>query len=425
MKAFVASVPLFDSGLIVQAYSLCERSGDSVLDIAKGHSRMTNVFDSPGLDLIARLGPEPFAADVPLFVEVNRFQLLTGTPVKFNISPEKLVCVLPSDLPHEDSIVERLTSLQQAGYKLAYNGIPDEGLANPLLQFFSYVVLDYDSHLFATHYSGVKEGIPEVDIVVSGVPSMEVFTDLAAKNPRALFTGFFYNQPITQEVGEISPIKVNALHLMRQVNEEDFDLLDVIKIIERDPSLSISLMRFINSAAVKLERRVSSIGAAVAILGQQEIRRWAMVAISVGLGEDRPVEITRISLIRAKFAENLAGIFNLGVFQHVLFMIGLFSLLDVILQKPMSEAIKEVAVNEEVGKTLVGRSGKFFPVMQLIYAYEHAEWDEANRIMIQNSVDLESVSGAFVDAIIWYDQLLKAIDDTDETGDAEPETLSE
>jgi EAL and modified HD-GYP domain-containing signal transduction protein len=151
----------------------------------------------------------------------------------------------------------------------------------------------------------------------------------------------------------------------------------------------------------------------VAILGQKEVRRWATVAISVSLAEDRPGEITKLSLVRAKFAENLALAFELGIFQSNLFMAGLFSLLDVVLEKPMAEAVKEVAVDDRVKKALVDKTGELYTVLDLIYTYERADWDKVSIIGIRNNVDMEMVIQAFLDALVWYNQLLASIDESD------------
>jgi EAL and modified HD-GYP domain-containing signal transduction protein len=158
-------------------------------------------------------------------------------------------------------------------------------------------------------------------------------------------------------------------------------------------------------------RSVDSIRNAVAILGQKEVRKWATVAISVGIGEDRPSEITKLSLIRAKFAENLAPAFDMAAKSGSLFISGLFSLLDVILERPMREAIKEVAADDEVRDALVDHQGKISEVLKLIFAYERADWHHASINMVTNGVDIEVLTQAFLDSLYWYRQLLDAIDE--------------
>jgi EAL and modified HD-GYP domain-containing signal transduction protein len=229
-----------------------------------------------------------------------------------------------------------------------------------------------------------------------------------------LLSGNFYSQPITKGAGEISPLKINALHLLGQINDESFDLGATADTIERDPALSISLLRFINTMNPDRSRKIDSIRNAVAILGQNEVKKWANVAISVGIGEDRPSEITRLSLIRAKFAENLAPLFNMALSSGSLFISGLFSLLDVILQMPLSDAFDEVAVDNEIRDSLVNSKGRIYEVLALIFAYERADWHNASIIMVRNGIDIAQLSQAFLDSLYWYRQLLDAIDDEEE-----------
>ena len=407
MKVFITAIPMFDHAMGVEAYRLCDRSGDSVLDLAKGHSRMKDALTSPGLNLVSKVGVEPFAADKPLFAEINRFQLLMGMPTNIPIQPDSICCLLPSNMPIDDEIILRCESLSRRGHQLALDGFPPDGIKNVLLPLMDFVFLDYKHPQFGEQYDTMSKMLPGIRLVLTNIPDMDTFSQFTG-NKQALFTGSFYNQPITAGETEISPVKINALQLLNEVNSADFELEDIASIIERDPYLTISLLRFINASA-GLKREVDSIPQAVAIMGQEEVRRWATVAIQISLAEDQPGEITRLSLVRAKFAENLAGHFELGVFQQGLFMMGLFSLLDVILQKPMAEAVKEVAMNERVRQALVDHAGDFYPVLELIYAYERADWDQVSILMIRSNLNIDDVSSSFVDSLVWYQQLLSSI----------------
>ncbi|MDR1194306.1 MAG: HDOD domain-containing protein [Peptococcaceae bacterium] len=409
MKVFIVAVPLFDSNMAVQAYRLCDRSGEKAIGIQNDFRRMTEALISPGLDLIEKVGLEPFAGDKPLFTDVNQFKLLTEALTYMSIDPAKLVCVLPGQAPFDDYALGKCRRLRALGYTLALDSFPAAGNKHPLIPLISYLLMDYQEPQFFAQYKTVNIDLPDIRPIITNIPDTESYQVLS-RNRLALFTGGFYNQPITEGIKEISPVKVNALQLLNQVNSKDFEFADVSRIIERDPYLTISLLRFINSAAVGLSNKVESIHSAVTLLGQIEVRRWATVAISVSLAEDRPGEITKLSLTRAKLAENLAGPFGLSALQSSLFLTGLFSLLDVILEKPMVEAINDVAVDKWVREALVEKSGDLAAVLELIYTYERADWDKVSILIIKKGISLDDVNKAFVDAIIWYGQILETID---------------
>lgn len=410
MKTFITAIPLFNADMSVEAYRLCTRDGYKLFGSMEDHRDMGQAMLSPALDLLATVGVEPFAGDKPLFAEFNQYLLLMDKPLEIKVPADKLVCILPQDTSIDNAIVEKCQSLKQLGYAFAFIDCPNQPADHPLLPLADYLMLDYRSEKFAANLKALTPFLRGKRLVIGNVPDTETFDKLKTVG-HVLLTGDFFSSPITKNISEISPLKINLLHLLNEINQDDFDLTTIASTIERDPSLSISLLRFINSAAVGLPSRVTSIRNAVPILGQKEVRRWAFVATSVKLAEDRPGEITKLSLVRAKFAENLAGAFELGMFAPGLFLSGLFSLLDVILQKPMLLAIDEVAVEERVRLALVEKTGPYYEVMDLIYAYEHADWDRVSVNMIRNNVALEKINEAFVDALIWYKELLTAMDE--------------
>lgn len=412
MNMFIVPIPLFDAGMSVEAYRLCSHDGEKVLGMTNDFRRMNEAFSNPGLETVERIGLEAFTGNKMLFAEVSRMQLMTGIPANLDIPPEKLACLISVDLVADEEVAAVVKKLREAGYSIALDGYPRNEKA-PVVMYANFLLLDYTHSDFYLQYDDMYKKLRDVRPVICNIPAMESFGTLK-RDKEAYFTGDFYSQPITKSGAMLSPVKVNALRLLNLVNREDFDLSDIVAIIERDPYLTVSLLKFINSGAMGGKRKIESIKQAIAILGQKEVRRWGTVALSVSLAEDRPSEITKLSLVRAKFAESLAGQFELGVFQSGLFMAGLFSLLDVMLEKPMEEAIKEVAVDDRVKQALVERSGPFYPVLELIYAYEHADWDKTTIMMIQNGTDIEHISGAYLDALVWYNQLLQTIDEAAE-----------
>jgi len=411
MNTFIVAIPFFDSDMSVKAYRLFSRSGKKLLGMLVEELSMSDAVLTPGLDLIKTLGVEPLTGGCPLFIDINEYHLLMRIPVGLEIDPGLLVCVIKNNIKPDAAVLEKCSELKELGFKIAIEGLLEGLTKNPLFEYIDYIIVDIRDFTMDEKFTATIKALAQLkQIVLSHIPDMDNFNKLVGF-PNTVYCGSFFSQPITKGVSKISPIKINALTLLKRLNEEDFDLGDIADTIGRDPSLSISLLRFINTV---MPRQIESIRNAVAILGQKEVKRWATAAISIQLADDKPNEITKLSLIRARFAENLAKAYNMGVFAPSLFMMGLFSLLDVILERPMDEAVKEVALDENVRAALVDKSGDLYKVLEFIHAYEHANWDEIAIQMVKYDLDLEEVTTAFVDSLVWYKALLDAIEVDDE-----------
>jgi len=413
MNTFIVAIPFFDSDMSVLAYRLNSRSGQKLIGMMVEELSMSDAVLTPGLDLVKSLGVEPLTGGSPLFIDINEYHLLMRIPIVLGIPPEMLVCILSSRINPDAAVVERCSELKELGFKIAMEGIPEGLTKNPLFEYMDSIIVDIRDFTLDDKFKATMKAIAKLkQVILSYIPDMDKFNSLVGL-PNTLYCGGFFSQPITKGASKISPIKINALTLLKRINEEDFDLGDIADTIGRDPSLSISLLRFINTV---MPRQIESIRNAVAILGQKEVKRWATAAISIQLAEDKPNEITKLSLIRARFAENLAKAFSIGVFAPSLFMLGLFSLLDVILERPMEEAVKEVALDEGVRAALVDKSGDFYYILEFIHAYEHANWDAIAIMMVKYDLELEEITTAFVDALVWYKALLDAIAGDEEEG---------
>ena len=150
------------------------------------------------------------------------------------------------------------------------------------------------------------------------------------------------------------------------------------------------------------QQEVTTIRHAAAMLGQKELKKWIITAATRQMCLDKPNEITRVSLLRAKFAENLAPLYGLGGFSQELFLMGLFSVLDIILEKPMTEALEMVKVSNKIKAALTEKTGEYAQIYDLIVQYENANWQEVCRIMILQNMKMDDVYAAYCNALDWY-----------------------
>ncbi|MDR2599213.1 MAG: HDOD domain-containing protein [Oscillospiraceae bacterium] len=425
MRFFISAVPFFDANMVVHAYQMMTQDGNKLMGAVDDYRMLGGELLAPELEFLREVGTEPFAGENDFFVKISKYQLLVGMPLSMQIPPERLVCVIHKDTLSDNAASAKLSILKRKGYKLAVDGYPQAISMDTAVKVFDYILLSSDDINFQTELKEIRPYIFKIRLVITNVPDMESFKKYSGARG-VLLSGNFYSKPITKGNVDISPLKINALNLLGKINDEDsLDLGEAAAIIERDPALSISLLRFINLMNPDRSRKIDSIRNAVAILGQKEVKKWASIAISVGMGEDRPSEITRLSLIRAKFAENLAPAFEMALKSGALFMAGLFSLLDVILQMPLEKAIDEVAASAEIRTALLDRKGQISEVLSLIFAYEHADWYTTSILMVKNGINVEQLSQAFLDALLWYRHLLDAIaeeDDNEAITDANSET---
>jgi EAL and modified HD-GYP domain-containing signal transduction protein len=212
--------------------------------------------------------------------------------------------------------------------------------------------------------------------------------------------------PITTTETEVSPLKVNYIELLNVVNAPDFDLTEAADVIGKDPALVISLLEIVNRMALNSE--ITSIRHAAAMLGQKELKRWINTAVTKELCADKPSELIRLVMIRAKFAENLASEFELAMQAPELFIMGLFSALDRMLEKTMEEALSMVQVSKNVKEALLENKGDFAPVLEFIKCYEDADWTEVSRLLVLSKMDMDKIYEAYLGALRWYRDLIPA-----------------
>jgi len=184
-----------------------------------------------------------------------------------------------------------------------------------------------------------------------------------------------------------------------QKPEPEFD--EMAEIIGHDPALSYRVLRLVNSAAYGLRTEVTSIKHALLILGMKEIKVWFPLLIMTTLTQDKPDELITVSVVRARFAELTARQTALVDRSAELFLAGLFSTIDALLDQTMHEAMAGLPFPGDVQKALVGQDGPITPLYRLILAYERGQWDEMSELAGQVGVPEQVLPRAYAAAVSW------------------------
>lgn len=403
----LALIPLFDENMAVRAYSIFSQKDNSFLNpMMQGTGRYDGAMAVEGLELIEKMGIETVSEDKEIFVPVSNISIFTDVEAQCSAPHNRIVFLIDNTIPPVEMYINRLRELKEKGYKLAVRklAVSDFETFREILTLTDYVFLN--NKKIAIEKAKVYFGklFPNIKLCAGGIEDMETFESLKEAGGYQLFEGEFYRVPVTKGNNEIAPLKVNYIQLLNMVNSENFELSEAADIIGRDPALTISLLKMVNRMTVN--SGITTIRHAAAMLGQRELKKWITTAVVNELYADKPSEVTRLSLLRAKFAEELAPSFGMANRSEELFLMGLFSVLDVIMEKPMEEAMKVVMVPAEVKDALIDGKGKLAPIYDLMRHYEIASWQEVSRQLLLAELQTEKVSEAYINALSWYKKLI-------------------
>lgn len=400
-------IPFFDRNMSVSAYSLFTRKNNFLMNPSLLGSRQ---FDGAayvdGLELIQELGTTTLSGGKPIFVSLNNISIFSSLESECKNTNHAPILLIDQTFPPVSMYTDRIRELREFGYHFAIRNLPVHCYEDyaPVLSQMDYILIDCQKidAVKASFY--FRKLYPDICICASNIPDTETFGKLSPAETISLFEGTFFRMPVTRGEHKVSPLKINYISLLNLIEEDDFDLTKAADIISQDTALIISLLRLANTRSFNSE--ITSVRVAVSMLGQKDLTRWIQTTVIEKLCSDKPNELMRLSLLRAKFAENLAPVFGMAMRSQELFLTGLFSILDIILDCSMEEALSMVRVSGKIRTALLEHTGSLAEVLHFIVKYESAEWQEVSRQLVLKNIEIPDVSHAWVSSLQWYAKLI-------------------
>ena len=400
-------IPFFDRNMSVSAYSLFTRKNNFLMNPSLLGSRQ---FDGAayvdGLELIQELGTTTLSGGKPIFVSLNNISIFSSLESECKNTNHAPILLIDQTFPPVSMYTDRIRELREFGYHFAIRNLPVHCYEDyaPILSQMDYILIDCQKidAVKASFY--FRKLYPDICICASNIPDTETFGKLSPAETISLFEGTFFRMPVTRGEHKVSPLKINYISLLNLIEEDDFDLTKAADIISQDTALIISLLRLANTRSFNSE--ITSVRVAVSMLGQKDLTRWIQTTVIEKLCSDKPNELMRLSLLRAKFAENLAPVFGMAMRSQELFLTGLFSILDIILDCSMEEALSMVRVSGKIRTALLEHTGSLAEVLHFIVKYESAEWQEVSRQLVLKNIEIPDVSHAWVYSLKWYAKLI-------------------
>ena len=220
-----------------------------------------------------------------------------------------------------------------------------------------------------------------------------------------LFQGYFFSKPEVIKGKDVPAPRMSLLQIMAEVNRADFAFEKLEAIITRDVAISYKLLRYVNSAYFRRLSEVTSIGQAIFMLGEKQIRRFVSLIAMSTLGAEKPDELIRTSAARAKFCELVGSLNGHKAMSDELFTLGLFSLIDAILDDSMESLMEKLPLSASIEEALVSNSGPLAEFLTLISAYEKGDWGVAAAAASSLKISESELPRCFGEALGWANAL--------------------
>lgn len=368
-EKFIARQPIFDLRLSVYAYELLFRGGPQNFFQPSKNNSASVIADSVTLFDLHTLTGHSRA-----FVNADELALRLGAPRL--LPPERIVVEILETVRPTEEIVKICTELRASGYLLALDDFTDAPEMQPLVDLAHFLKVDFklmDSDArarVAAKYRG-----RELSLLAEKVETAEELEE-ARRLGYSYFQGYFFCKPSMIETREIPGNKLIQLQLLNAVAASELNYPAIEALLKQEPSLLYRLLRYLNSPALGLRTEVHSIRQALSLLGEKEFRRWVSIFSIVAMSSGKPPELIRTALTRAYFCEEFAASAGLGGQSSSLFLMGLLSVTDALLDKPIKEVLSSLPVAQEVKTALSGGDNRFRDVYELLLAMERAEWPQ-------------------------------------------------
>lgn len=396
MRKFVARQPILDAKENVFAYELFFRAGLEAFFQSEDPDRASS---SVVIDSFLLFGLQKLTNGHRAFLNFTRNLLLRGYATL--LPNDQVVLEVLETASMDMDLLRACKELKKQGYLLALDDFVLSRELQPLTTVADLIKVDF----LMTPPKVCRElarsyGPRGIAMVAEKVETREQFR-MARDMGYNYFQGYFFSKPETLSGRELPAFKFNYLWLLQAINREEYDFAELESIIKREPSLVYRLLRYLNSALFGFAVEIKSIRHALALLGIDELRKWTSLVALSGMGEDRPSALMNAVVTRARFCEGLAPLAGLSERKLDLFLLGLLSMIDTVLERPLSDILQQLAVSPDVKTALLSGKSPLSRILDLVIATEQGQWSKVAFLSGELHIPENQVTEVYLQSVQW------------------------
>jgi EAL and modified HD-GYP domain-containing signal transduction protein len=398
MDVFVARQPIFDRNKKIYAYELLFRSGASnCFPDIDGETATTSLLSSS----FFTVGIDRIVSGKIAFINFTEDLITKGTPHLF-ASGKMMVEILENVAPTPE-IIASCNKLKDNGYELALDDFVYSKKFEELLHLSDIIKVDFR----LTPLEKIEEMIPSLQkynckLLAEKIETYEEFEKAMALKFN-YFQGYFFSKPEVLKNKDLSASQMTMFRLITQINAAEFDISALGDLVSHDVSISYKLLNYLNSAYFSRLQPISSITQAISYLGEKGFRLFVSLIATSMLAENKPDALVKMAVIRARFLQLIGQELNKD--SNEMFLLGLFSLIDAMLDRNMKEILKQLSISEKIKEALIDRKGELYVFIRLIETYETGNWTAFRYAQKKSGMGDIKILDFYVQAIAWADSL--------------------
>jgi c-di-GMP-related signal transduction protein len=400
VSRYVARQPILTSNEQVFGYELLFRDG------VEDYFRHTDAdaASRSTLDTSMLMGLDVLCDGRHAFINCTRETLLKDYITL--LPPTQAVVEVLESVPVDDLVKAACVRLKQAGYTIALDDFIADDPRAELAQFADIIKVDMKETSAEERTALVKRfGNARCKMLAEKVETREEFT-ACKKAGFFYFQGYFFRRPELLQAREIPKNQVNYLRLLQAISHEEIEAKEIEDIIKGEASLCYRLLRYLNSAAFSFAAEIHSVRHGLSILGDREVRRWVRLVAALGAGQNKPSDLVLSAMVRARYCELLGPKIPHG--ESDLFLVGLLSLMDVILEIPMGVVLEGISLDKETRAVLLGQKSLLDPIYQLMLSQELADWPKLSELCAKLKLPESVVTECHWKAMEWAREMTTA-----------------
>lgn len=395
---YIGRQPIFDRQLEVVGYELLYRSGNTQQAIFKDGNHATSVVIS---NAFLEIGLERLVGDKLAFINLTAAFLLGDYPIPLQY--DRLVLEVLEDVTVNQELATALQNLIKRGYTVALDDVTDPNHVELILDLAKIVKVDFmhtDRSLLPDQVKFYKSR--NRLLLAEKIETQEEF-EFCKELGFDYFQGYFLAKPSVVQEKKLSSSKMIIMQLLAEMQIPDIEFNRIDEVIRQDLGLSYKLLRLINSAYFSTRSEVKSIKQALTLLGLKQIQSWVSLLL-LSESDNKPSELLKTALIRGKMAELISE--TCGEDRtDTSFTLGLFSVLDALLDMPLAEILEQIPLAAELKAALLHQQGQAGNLLKCILAYEQGVWEQVE----YRGLEPDHILGSYLEAVNWAEEMSAAL----------------